>query len=348
MAPRITASAAPQLANSRYRVRRRAVLTLIAGAGAWPLAARAQQTTKVPRIGHLGPHAPDAPFARRNLDAFRQGLQDLGYIDGQNIAVEYRFADSKFDRLPGLAAELVGLQVDLIVAGPTVAAIAAKNATKTVPIVVHNVGDPVGLGLVASLARPGGNVTGLSYSVGLETIVKGLELFKDAVPDLNRVAVLSNPANPAQPLAKAQLEIAARTLGVQLRQLEVRGPDEYDAVFSTMATERVAALFVVAEGLFARYAARLADLALKNRLPSMYGLRENVEAGGLMSYGPDTADQTRRAAAFVDKILRGAKPADLPMQQPTRFELVINARTARALGLDIPQSLLAVADEVIE
>jgi putative tryptophan/tyrosine transport system substrate-binding protein len=327
---------------------RREVLALIAGAGAWPLTARAQQTTKVARVGHLAPHSPDASLTRRVLNAFRQGLQDLGYIEGQNIAIEYRFAESKFDRLPGLAAELIRLQVDILVAGPTVAAIAAKNATATIPIVVHNVGDPVRLGLVASLARPGGNVTGLAYSIGLQTIVKGLELFKDVVPDLHRVAVLSNPANPSQALAVGDLEIAARTLGVQLQQLEARDPDEFDSAFAAMAKERVAALFVVAEGLFARYAARLADLALKNRLPSMYGLRENVEAGGLMSYGPDIADQSRRAAAFVDKILRGAKPADLPMQQPTKFELVINARTARALGLDIPQSLLAVADEVIE
>jgi putative tryptophan/tyrosine transport system substrate-binding protein len=330
------------------RMRRREVLALIAGAGAWPLTARAQQTTKVARVGHLAAHSPDAPFARRNLDAFRQGLQDLGYIEGQNIAIEYRSAESKYDRLPGLAAELVQLQVDIIVAGPTAVAIAAKNATETIPIVASNVGDPVRLGLVASLARPGGNVTGLAYSVGLETIVKGLELFKDAVPDLHRVAVLSNPANPSQALAVGDLEIAARTLGMQLQQLEARGPDEFDNAFAAMAKEGVAALFVSAEGVFARYAARLADLALKNRLPSMYGLRENVEAGGLMSYGPDIADQSRRAAAFVDKILRGAKPADLPMQQPTKFELVINVRTARALGLEIPQSLLAAADEVIE
>ena len=253
-----------------------------------------------------------------------------------------------FDRLPGLAAELVRLNVDVIVAGPTAAAVAAKSATSRIPIVVHNVGDPVGLGLVASLARPGGNVTGLPNSVGVGTTAKGFELLREVVPDLHRVAVLSNPANPAHALVGGEVEVAARTSGVQLQRLEARGPDEFDGVFAAMAQERADALVVVADGMFARHAARLAELGLKYRLPSVYGLRENAVAGGLMTYGPDTADQSRSAAAFVVKILTGANPADLPMQQPTRFELVVNAGTAKALSLTIPPLLLARADEVIE
>ncbi len=328
-------------------MRRREVLALVASTSAWPLAARAQQTTKAARIGYLTANSPDPP-ARRNLDAFRRGLQDLGYVEGQSIAIEYRFAEGNFDRLPSLAAELVRLNVAVIVAGPTAAAVAAKNATETIPIVMHNVGDPVGLGLVASLARPGGNVTGLPYSVGLETIVKGLELLQETVRDMHRVALLSNPANPAHALARAQLEVAARTAGVQLQMLEARGPDDLDGAFVAMTKEGAGALIVVADGQFARHATRIAALAVRNQLPSMYSLRENVEAGGLMSYGPDTADQGRHAATFLDKILKGAKPADLPLQQPTKFELVINARTARTLGLDIPLSILARADEVID
>jgi putative ABC transport system substrate-binding protein len=305
-----------------------------------------QQIGRVRRIGVLAPGS--VPDPTRYPEPLLAGLRDLGWIEGENIAIERRIARDRTGLLPAMAEDLVARKCEVIVTIGTPAAIAARKATATVPMVMATIGDPVSAGLVASLARPGGNVTGLAYSIGLQTIVKGLELFKDVVPDLHRVAVLSNPANPSQALAVGDLEIAARTLGVQLQQLEARDPDEFDSAFAAMVKERVAALFVVAEGLFARYAARLADLALKNRVPSMYGLRENVEAGGLMSYGPDIADQSRRAAAFVDKILRGAKPADLPMQQPTKFELVINARTARALGLDIPQSLLAVADEVIE
>jgi len=238
--------------------------------------------------------------------------------------------------------------VYIIVATPTPAAVAAKNATATIPIVMINVGDPVGLGLIASLAPPGGNVTGVSYSVGLELFGKQLELLKETVPKVRRVAILSNPGNPSHALAISDVKVAARSLGVQLQLLEARGPNEFDGAFAAMAKERVGALLVVADAMFGPHRARLADLAAKNQLPSMHGVRVEVEAGGLMFYGHNFPDQWRRAATFVDKILKGAKPADLPVQQPTKFELVINLKTAKALGLTIPQSLLLRADEVIQ
>ena len=262
--------------------------------------------------------------------------------------IEYRWAEGRFDRLPDLAAELVRLKVDIIVALATPAAAAAKNATETIPIVMIGVGDPAGIGLIASLARPGGNVTGLSFSVGPEIIGKGLELLKETVPKVRRVAILSNPANPAQPLAMREVNVAARSLGVQLQLLEARGPNEFDGAFAAMAKERVGALLVVADGLFILHRTRLADLAARSRLPAIYGYREHVEAGGLMSYGSSLRDLWRRAATYVDKILKGAKPADLPVEQPTKFELVVNLKTAKALGLTIPQSVLVRADEVIQ
>jgi putative ABC transport system substrate-binding protein len=282
------------------------------------------------------------------LDAFRQGLRELGWVEGQNIVIDYRFAEGRFDRLPDLAAELVRLKVDIIVAVPTPAAVAAKNATGTMPIVAISVGDPVGIGLIASLARPGGNVTGSSYSVGLEIGGKQLELLKETVPKVRRVAILSNPGNPGQPLSIRELNVAARSLGVQLQLLEARGPNEFDGAFAAMATERVGALLVVADSLFVLHRSRLADLAARSRLPAVYGSRDTVEAGGLMSYGPSLRDLYRRSATYVDKILKGAKPGDLPVEQPTKFELVINLKTAKALGLTIPQSLLQRADEVIQ
>ena len=255
---------------------------------------------------------------------------------------------SKYDRLPDLAAELVRLKVvDVIVATPTPPAAAAKNATGTIPIVMIAVGDPVGQGLIASLARPCGNVTGLSFSVGLEIIGKQLELLKETVPKVRRVAILSNPANPFHPLAIKEVKVAARSLGVQLQLLEARGPNEFDGAFAAMAKERVGALLVVTDPLFFLHRTRLADLAAKSRLPAAHGVREHVEAGSLMSYGPSLPDLSRRAATFVDKILKGAKPADLPVEQPTKFELVVNLKTAKALGLTIPQSILIRADEVI-
>jgi putative ABC transport system substrate-binding protein len=327
--------------------RRGFLLTWLAGALVAPLVVEAQPTGSIHRIGYLGIASAIAP-QRPVVEAFRQGLRELGWVEGQTITVDYRFAEGRFDLLPDLAAELVRLKVHIIAAGPTPAAVAAKNATGTIPIVMWGVGDPVGLGLIASLARPGGNVTGLSFSVGMDTFGKGLELLKEAVPRIRRVAILSNPANPAHALAISNVKAAAPSLGVQLELLEAREPHQLDGAFAAMAKGRAEALLVVSDSMFVIHRARLADLAAKNRVPSMYGVRENVDAGGLISYGPSTVAASRRAAAFVDKILRGAKPADLPVEQPTEFELVINLKTAKALGLTIPQSLLLRADQLIE
>jgi putative ABC transport system substrate-binding protein len=308
-----------------------------------PVAVDAQPTTKVHRIGYLGSGSSNSGFHEQ----FRLGLSDLGWIEGQNIVIDYRFADGRFDRLPELAAELVQLKVDIIVAQPTPAALAARNSTKTIPIVMINVGDPVGIGLVTSLARPAGNVTGTAFDVDLATFAKALELLKEAVPKAHHVAVLSNPANPAQALAIKRLKVAAKSLGLRLLLLEVRGPEEFSRAFAEATKERVDALFVVAESLFNLHRTTLADLALKHRLPTLHGTRESVAAGGLMSYGPSLAQNSRRAATFVDKILKGAKPADLPVEQPTKFEIIVNLKTAGTLGLNIPPSLLQRADEVI-
>jgi putative ABC transport system substrate-binding protein len=252
------------------------------------------------------------------------------------------------DRLSDLAADLVRLKVDLIVSVGTQGVTAARNATETIPIVMIGVRDPVGTGLIASLARPGGNVTGVSGYAGLEIVAKQLALLKETVPEIRRVAVLSNPANAYHQLAIREVTVAARSLGVQLQLLEARGPKEFDGAFAAMARERVGALLVVSDSIFNAHRTRLADLAARSRLPAAYGIRESVEAGGLMSYGPSFLEFYRRSVAYVDKILRGARPADLPVEQPTKFELVINLKTARALGLTIPQSLLRQADQVIE
>jgi len=311
-----------------------------------PLAAVAQPTGKVYRMGVLTGGSATAPSPP--LEAFRQGLREFGWVEGQNIVVEYRFAEGRLDRLPALAAELVRLKVDVIAAGPTPPAVAAKNATATIPIVMMGAAEPVELGLIASLARPGGNVTGLSWSVNLELIGKELELLKETVPKVRRVAILWNPANPAHAIAVGHLKDAARSLGLQLQLLEARGPNDFDGAFAAMAKQRVDALLVVADTIFLVHRARLADLEAKYRLPSMHGLLQNVEAGGLMSYGPNTVATWRRAAFFVDRILKGIKPADLPVEQPTQYELVINVKTARALRLTIPPSLVLRADQVIE
>jgi putative tryptophan/tyrosine transport system substrate-binding protein len=328
-------------------MKRRAFLGTLAGCLlAAPLAAEAQQAGKVPRIGYLGLTSPsDRPPL---LDAFRQGLRELGWVEGQNIVIDYRFAEGRFDRLPALAAELVRLKVDIIVSGGTQGVTAAKNATEAIPIVMITVRDPIGTGLIASLARPGGNVTGMSGSAGLEIVGKQLELLKEVVPKIRRVAILSNPGNAYHPVAIGDLNMAARSLGVQLKLLEARGPTEFDRAFAAMATERVGALLVLSDTIFNSHGTRLADLAARNRLPAAYGVRESVEAGGLMSYGSSLRDLYRRCAAFVDKILKGAKPADLPVEQPTKFELVINLKTAKALGLTISPSLLQGADELIQ
>jgi putative ABC transport system substrate-binding protein len=313
-----------------------------------PLAAEAQQAAKIARIGLLvtnlaaSPHLPEA---------FRQGLRDLGYVEGRNLVIEYRDAEGKVDRLPALAAELVALKVDVIVTGGgTIAALAAKQATRTLPTVFASVGDPVTSGLVTSLARPGGNVTGLS-NVAPELVGKRLELITQAVPGVSRVAVLRLPGALGERTAKDMLtgtEVAARALGVRLQVVEARGPADIDRAFSDMTGARAGALTVLPSNMFLREHRRLVDLAAKNRLPAVYFLREFVDAGGLMAYGPNVADLYRRAATYVDKILKGAKPADLPVEQPTKFELVINLKTAKALGLMIPQSVLARADHIVE
>jgi putative ABC transport system substrate-binding protein len=341
---------------------RRAFLgTLTGGFLAAPLAAEAQPAGKVYRIGYLLAGRPPAqdllkgrtlrpglPGAPHLIEALRQELRARGWIEGQNIVIEYRFADGRLDRLPDLAAELVRLKVGIIVTVTTNAAVAAKNATATIPIVMINASDPVGLGLIASLARPGGNVTGLSMDVGPEILGKRLELLKEIVPKVRQVAVLSNPGSPGQALAIGEVKGGARSLGVQLQLLEARDPSEFDSAFAAMAKERAGALLVIGDILMYTHRVRLAELAAKNRMPAVYGVRDYAEAGGLMSYGTDLIDLHRRAAIHVDKILRGAKPADLPVEQPTKFELVINLKTVKTLGLTIPQSLLGRADEIIQ
>ena len=326
--------------------RRRFLRTLGASLLAAPLAVDAQQAGKVPQIGFLSVTSPsDRPSL---VDAFRQRLRELGWVEGQNIVIDYRYAEDRVDRLPALAAELVRLKVDVIVSAGTQGVTAAKNATETIPIVMIAVRDPVGTGLIASLARPGGNVTGVSGYAGLVIVAKQLELLKETVPKIRRVAILSNPANAYHQLAIREVNVAARSLGVQLQLLEARGPNEFDGAFAAMAKERVGALLVLSDSMFNSHRTRIADLAARSRLPAAYGVRESVEAGGLMSYGPSFLDFYRRSAAYVDKILKGVKPADLPVEQPTKFELVINLKAARSIGLTIPQQVLSRADQLIE
>jgi putative ABC transport system substrate-binding protein len=324
---------------------RRAFVTGLGAVLAAPLGAEAQPAGKVSRIGVLA-HS-SATLYRGYVDALREGLRELGWIEGQNLVIEYRFSDGHRDRLASLAAELVSLKVDVIVATPTPPAVVAKSATATIPIVMVNAGDPVGVGLVASLARPGGNVTGLSFSVGVD-YGKVLELLLEAVPKARRVAILTNPANPVQPLLVRDLKTAGQSLGIPLLFLEAGGADDIERAFVTVAKERVGALLVVGDSVLGLHRTKIATLAAKNRVPAAYGARENVDAGGLMSYGPNVLANFKRAAVFVDKILKGANPADLPVEQPTKFELVVNLKTAKALGLTIPPSLLLRADQVIE
>jgi putative ABC transport system substrate-binding protein len=324
---------------------------MVAGALASPQALlRAQPAPrpagKVPRIGYLSNGSPVTHA--HLLEAFRLGLRELGWRDGQNVAIDYRFAEGQVERLPALAAQLVAARVDLMVAVPTAAAVAAHRATASIPIVAISVADPVGLGLAVSLAHPGANLTGVTFSVELASISKALQLFKEAIPTVSRVAVLSNPRNPSQPASVAAIAQAGRALGLALQFLQAGDAAEIDLAFAAMVRERATALFVSPDSVFILHRARLAELATQHRLPSMHGVRENVDAGGLLSYGPSVAAQSRRAAIFVDKILRGARPGDLPIEQPTTFELVINRKTAKAIGVTIPQSLLLRADEVLE
>ena len=325
---------------------RRTFMALVSGGLlAAPFAAHAQQPGKVARIGVL--EQGGLPGPNPVYEAFRQGLRDLGYVEGQNTVIEYRYAEGKAERLPDLVAELLRLKVDVIVAGGTPAPLAAKQATRTIPIVMTSAGDPVGTGLVASLARPGGNVTGLSlFSADLTG--KRLQLLKEILPGLSRVAVLWNAANPIAVLIMRETEAAARTLGVQLQSLEVRGPDDLENVLPTAMNRGAGALFVVDDPLVFSFRMRIADFAVRNRLPATAIFREFAEAGGLMTFGANLVDLSRRAAMYVDKIPKGTRPADLPVEQPTKLDLIINLKTAKALGLTIPPSLLQRADQVIE
>jgi len=325
--------------------RRAFIRTLAGGLLAASLAAEAQAPAKVPRIGFLSARPPtDNPYF---IESFWQGLRELGYVEGQNIAIEYRFAEGRPERLPALAAELVRLKVDVIVTGGPPAPEAAKQATGTIPVVFAVAADPVAVGLVASLARPGGNITGLA-SISGEVVGKQLELLKEVAPKISRVAVLQNSSNQAHRHTLRQAEGAARALGVQLHIVEARTPPEIDAAFAAMRSQRVGGVLVLRDPLFLTQRTQIAALAAKNRLPVVYGFREEAEAGGLMAYGASVPLMYRRAAIYVDKILKGAKPGDLPVEQPTKFDLIINLKTAKALGLTIPQSLLARADEVIQ
>jgi putative tryptophan/tyrosine transport system substrate-binding protein len=309
------------------------------------LPAEAQQAKKIPRLGWLATGSPSATPANR--EAFHRGLRDLGYVEGQNITIEYRFADGLDERLPNLATELVQLKVDLIVATGTSGVQAAKNATKTIPIVMGNVTEPVGTGLVASLAHPGGNVTGLS-NLGSDLGGKQLELLKEAFPKVSRVAVLWDPANAGNALWLEEMKVAAGALRITLQPLEVRRPDDFKLAFSAIKRERAGAFSVLRNGLFNIYRPQIFDFAAKSRLPAMYPQSDYVDAGGLMSYGTNVDDMYRRAATCVDKILKGAKPADLPVEQPMKFEFIVNLKTAKQIGLTIPPNVLARADKVIK
>jgi putative tryptophan/tyrosine transport system substrate-binding protein len=321
-------------------VKRRSFITLLGGAAAWPLAARAQHG-KLPRIGALVLTSTDAQVLGKEL---REGLREVGYIEGQNFALEIRSADGNADRLPELAAELVRLPVDVIVAAYTPCALAAKRATTSIPIVMAAVADPVGIGLVHSLAQPGSNITGLS-NMAAETAGKSVELFRDMLPSLRRVAVLANPVDPFTKSLLEQVHLSGQTGGVEIGPVAmVRSPNEIEAAFANMASKQAQA--VVVQAVF--FANAIADLAIKYRLPSAAVLRSYPRAGGLMSYGADVPHLFRRSAVLVYKILQSTKPADLPVEQPTKFELVVNLKTAKAIGLTIPESFLLRADEVIE
>jgi putative ABC transport system substrate-binding protein len=325
------------------KMKRREFITLLGGAAAWPLAAGAQQAA-MPVIGFLNPTSPDA-FAGR-LGGFRQGLKDTGYVEGENVAIEYRWADNQTDRLPALAAELVRRRVAVIV-GNTPAAFAAKAATTTIPIVFIVAEDPVRLGLVASLARPGGNLTGVNFFAG-ELVAKRLELLRELVPRAARVAVLVNPAGPDAETTLKDVEPAARAIGLQIPVLNASTSREINAAFATFVRERPDALFVGGDPFFSSRRVQLVHLATLHKVPAIFSNRDYVEAGGLMSYGSNVVDAWRQLGTYAGRILKGAKPADLPVVQASKFELVINVESARMLGLTVPDKLLAAADEVIE
>jgi ABC-type uncharacterized transport system substrate-binding protein len=325
-------------------MRRREFITLLGGAATWPLAARAQQPVKLPTIGFLGANTPSVQG--RWIAAFVQRLRELGWVEGRNVAIEYRWAETRFERSPEIIAEFVRLKVDVIVTHATANILAAKQGTSVIPIVFAAVGDPVGIGVVDSLARPGGNITGLSNQF-TDAAGKRVELLREVVPGLRRLAVLANVGIANAALEIGEVEAAARTIGLEVATSEIRRAEDIAPAFVALKG-RAEALYVFGEPLANTNRARISALALDARLPTMAGFREIVDAGGLISYGANLADQFRRAADFVDRILRGTKPGDMPVVQPTKFELVINLKTAKALGLDIPPTLLARADEVIE
>jgi putative tryptophan/tyrosine transport system substrate-binding protein len=324
--------------------RREFISTLAGGILVAPLAVEAQPAGKPPQIGFI---MADSSGSDPRVDAFRHGLRELGYVEGKNIGVEYRFAEGKEDRLLKLVHELVGLKVEVIVTDGTAVTRAVKNATKTIPIVMASDGDPVGNRFVGSLARPGGNITGLTNLLaGLSG--KRLEVLRDAIPGTSRFGIMWNPENWASITGFKETQVAAHSLGVQLQSLEVRGPDDFESAFHAAKKGQVGALTVVSDSVMFAHRKRILDLAAKQRLPTMHTQSLWVQDGGMISYGTYFPDLYRRSAAYVDKILKGAKPADLPVEQPTKFELVINLKTAKALGLTIPQSVLLRADQVIE
>ena len=325
-------------------MKRREFITLLGGAAvAWPLAARAQQPMRTPRIGYLAFRSPLSAD-----DTFFHGLRDLGWVEGQNIFVERRFAGGNADRLKDSAAELVRLQVDVIVTAASAPTQAAKDATTSIPIVFANAGDPVGQGFVQSLPHPGGNITGIAFDAGPDITAKQAQLLIEAIPKASRLAVLWNPTSAFLHSYWSVIKTAAPALRVNLQSLEVQDANEFERAFDAMTREHADGLIVLSDTFTTLYRARLADSAAKHRLPAIYGHNQYTEAGGLMSYGPSLFDAYGRAAAFVDKILKGTRPADLPVEQPTKFELIINLKTAKTLGLEIPPTLLARADKVIE
>ena len=327
-------------------MRRREFITVLGGMVAvWPLIAHGQQAGKIPRIGFMGNST--AAMEANLIGPFRDGLRDLGYEEGHNLIIEFRWAEGKYDRFPALIAELLAAKVDVIVTAGTPATLAIKKATSTVPLVFIAVGDPVGTGVVASLARPGGNLTGLS-SIAPDLEGKRLGLLREVVPKLSHVAFFLNPANAFHTVSIQQARIAAQSLGIKLQAFEVDKSEQLDGAFASIVKEKPDALLILADRVFLHNRKRMMEFAIQQRLPSVNAYRELVEAGGLISYGPSYEDMHRRAAGYVDKILKGAKPADLPIEQPTKFTLLINLNTAKALGLVIPSTLLAHADEIIE
>jgi putative tryptophan/tyrosine transport system substrate-binding protein len=328
-------------------MQRREFITLFGGTvAAWPLAARAQQPTgRVYRVGYLSILSGERSYS---INAFEEGLRSLGYRVGANVVIEYRFANAEVERLPALAADLVRLGVDIIVTGVNPITEAAMRATTTIPIVMTTSVDPVRTGLVASLARPGGNVTGLTVDAGGEILGKRFEMLKETLPDLSRVGILFNPDVAANRSRLKSVTEIAPTLGLTTIPVEARGLDELERAFATMVRERAQAFVMQGDSVLFNHRSQIAEMALKNRLPAASVQKELAEAGFLLTYGADIRDLYRRSAAFVDKIFKGAKPADLPVEQPTKFELVINLKTAKALGLEIPPNLLTRADEVIE